>query len=152
MRPRDRELIHLLVIALLQIDDLALRRAADQNHGKAVRGSIRERGKAVEESRSRNGQADAGPPGQKARDGCRIACVLLMAEGDHAHARGLRLAAQIGDRNAGHAVDGLDAVEFQRVDDEVKPIGQFAFFGWFVVCGLCCCGHSAPSLDAVQSR
>src|SRR5205823_7055631 len=37
VRPRDRELIHLFVIALLQINDLALRRAADQNHGKAVR-------------------------------------------------------------------------------------------------------------------
>ena len=37
---------------------------------------------------------------------------------------GLRQAAEVGDRNAGHAVDRVDAVELQRVDDEMEAVGQ----------------------------
>ena len=37
--------------------------------------------------------------------------------------------AEIGDRNAGHAVDGVDAVELQRIDDEMKAIGQVLRIG-----------------------
>jgi hypothetical protein len=47
-----------------------------------------------------------------------------VAEGDDADAFGLRHAAEIGDRDAGHAVDRVDAVELQRVNDEVKTIRQ----------------------------
>jgi hypothetical protein len=55
--------------------------------------------------------------------------VLLVAEGDDAHAGGLREAAEIGDRDAGHAVDVGDAVELQRVDDEVEAVGLLALVG-----------------------
>ena len=97
----DRELIHLLVIALLQVDDLALGRAGDQDHREAVGRRMRERGQTVEEAGRRHGQADAGLLGQKAGDRRGIAGILLVAERQHANARGLRHAAEIGDRNAG---------------------------------------------------
>ena len=39
----DGELVHLLVVALLQVDDLALARAADEDHREAVGGGMGER-------------------------------------------------------------------------------------------------------------
>ena len=107
---------------------------------------MRQRGQAVEEARRRDGQADARLLGQVARDGSRVAGVLLVAERDDADAGGLRHAPEVGDRNARHAVDRRQPVELQRIDDEVEAIGQFAL--GLGGCGnaLDCCGHSAFSL------
>ena len=55
----DGELVHLLVVALLQVDDLALGRAADQDHRKAVRRGVGERRQAVQEAGRRDREADA---------------------------------------------------------------------------------------------
>ena len=121
----DRELIHLLIVALLQIDDLALGGAGDQDHREAVGGGVGERGQAVEEAGRRDGEADAGLLGQETGDRRRVAGVLLVAERKHADAFGLRHAAEIGDRDARHAVDGVEAVELERIDDEVKAIREF---------------------------
>ena len=120
----DRQLVHLLVVALLQVDDLALGRAADQDHRKAVGRGIGQRGQAVEKAGRRHREADAGLLRQEAGD-CRcIAGVLLVPERDDADARGLRHAAEVGDRDAGHAVDRVEAVELERIDDEMKAIRQ----------------------------
>jgi hypothetical protein len=121
---RDRELIHLLIVALLQVDDLALGRAGNQDHREAVGGGVGERGQAVEKTRRGNREADAGLLGEEARDRGGVARVLLVAEGDDADARGLRHAAEVRDRNAGHAIDRLDAVQLERVDDEMKAVRQ----------------------------
>jgi hypothetical protein len=51
--------------------------------------------------------------------------MLLVPERDDADACGLRLTAEVRDRDARHTVDGLDAVERERLDDEVKAVGQF---------------------------
>ena len=139
----DRELVHLLIVALLQVDDLALRRARDQDHRETVGGGVGQRGQAVEEAGRRDREADAGLLGQEAGDRGGVAGVLLVAERNHADALGLRHAAEVGDRNARHAVDGLDAVELQRVDDEMKAIGQLTFVGGAGIDGLYDCGHSA---------
>ena len=125
----DGELVHLLVVALLQVDDLALGRARDQDHREAVGGGVGERGQAVEEAGRRHRQADAGLLGQEAGDRRRIAGVLLVPERDDADARGLRHAAEVGDRDAGHAVDRVEAVELERIDDEVEAVGQLPLFG-----------------------
>ena len=66
-----------------------------------------------------------------------------MTKGKNTDARGLRHATEIRDRNAGHAVDRGEAVELERVDDEMKTIRELAFlFGcarWlFLHCGF---GH-----------
>ena len=82
----DGELVHLLVVALLQVDDLALGRARDQDHREAVGGGVGERGQAVEEARRRDGEADARLLRQVAGDRGGVARVLLVAEGDDAHA------------------------------------------------------------------
>ena len=82
----DGELVHLLVVALLQVDDLALRGAADQDHREAVRGRVGQRDEAVEEARRGDGEADARRLGQVAGDGCGVAGVLLVAERDDADA------------------------------------------------------------------
>ena len=124
----DGELVHLLVVALLQVDDLALRRSRDQDHREAVGRGMGQRGEAVEEAGRRHGEADAGLLGQEAGDRGRVAGILLVAERQHADARGLRHAAEIRDRDAGHAVDRVEAVELERVDDEVKAVGQLAFW------------------------
>ena len=120
----NRQLVHLFVVALLQIDDLALGRAADQDHRKAVGRRIGQRGQTVEEAGGRHGEADAGLLGQVAGDGRGVAGVLLMPERDDAYAGGLRQAAEVRDGDARHPVDGLDAIEHQRFDDEVKAVGQ----------------------------
>ena len=139
----DGELIHFLVVALLQVDDLALGRARDQDHRKAVGGGVRQRGQAVEEAGRRDGEADAGLLGQEARDRGGVAGVLLVAEREHADARGLRHAAEIRDRNARHAVDRVQAVELERIDDEIEAVGLFAFVGCVGIDALYYCGHSA---------
>jgi hypothetical protein len=97
----DGELVHFLVVALLQVDDLALARSADQDHREAVDRRIGQRGQAVEEARCRHGQADAGLAGQEAGGGSGIAGMLLVTKRDDPQARGLRLAGEVGDRNAG---------------------------------------------------
>ena len=140
----DGELVHLLVVALLQIDDLAFGRAADQDHRKAVRRRIGQRDQAVQEARRRDREAHARRLGQEPRDRRRIAGVLLVPERDHPHPLGLRQTAQIGDRDAGDVVDRLDAVQLQRVDDQVEPVGQFGF--GFADTLLKCCGHCLVSL------
>jgi hypothetical protein len=61
----DRELIHLFIVTLLQADDLALGRAGDKDHRKAVGGGVGERGQAIEEAGRRHGEANAGLLGQK---------------------------------------------------------------------------------------
>ncbi len=121
----DGELIHLLVVALLQVDHFTFRRARDQNHREAVGRGMRQSGETVEKARRRNGEADAGLFGQKARNGSGIAGILFVAERNDAKAGALRHAAQIRDRNARHIIDRLDAVELERLDDEVKAVGQF---------------------------
>jgi hypothetical protein len=76
----DGELVHLLVVALLQVDDLALGRAGDEDHGEAVGGGVRECGQAVEEARRRYGEADARLLREVPGDGGGIAGVLFMPE------------------------------------------------------------------------
>ena len=118
----DRELVHLLVVALLQVDDLALARAADQDHREAVGRRVGERRQAVQESGRGDGQADAGLAGEKARRRGGVAGMLLVAKRDDAQAFCLHLAREVGDRDARQAEDRVDAVQLQRIDDEVESV------------------------------
>jgi hypothetical protein len=119
--------------------------AADQDHRKAVGRGIGERRQTVEKAGSRHRKADAGPFGQEAGDCGRVAGVLLVPERDDADAFSLCHTAEVRDRDAGHAVDRLDAVELERIDDEVKAIRQLPLcFG--CICGFaflfhCCVSH-----------
>ena len=87
---------------------------------------MRQRRQAVEETGRRNGKANAGFFGEVTGDRGRVTGILLVAEGDDAEAFGLRLAREVGDRDAGQAVDVLDAVELEGVEDEVEAVGQLA--------------------------
>jgi hypothetical protein len=80
----DGELVHLLVVALLQVDDLALRRSRHQNHREAIGGGMRQRSEPIEEAWRRHGEANARLLGEEARDRGRIAGILLVAERQHA--------------------------------------------------------------------
>jgi len=122
----NRQLVHLFVVALLQVDDLALGRAADQDHRKTVGRRIGQCGQSVQEAGSRHREADARLPGQISSDGRCVARMLLMPEGDHAHACGLCQAAEVRDRDARHSVDRVDAIERQRLDDEAPAVCQLA--------------------------
>ncbi len=119
----DRELVHFLVVALLQVDDLALRGAADEDHRKAVDRRVRERSHAVEEAGRGHGQADAGLPGEEACDRRGVSGVLFVPERDHAQAVLLHAAREVGDRNAGQTEDRIDAVQLEGIDDELKAVG-----------------------------
>jgi hypothetical protein len=119
----DRELVHLFVVALLQVDDLALARARHEDHGKAVRRRVRECREAVQETRSRHGEAHAGSLREVAGRGGRIARVLLVAKRDDSQALGLRHAQEVRDRDPGQREKRIEAVEFQRVDEKVKAVG-----------------------------
>jgi hypothetical protein len=121
----DGELVHLLVVALLQVHDLALARAGDEDHREAVGRRVRQRREAVEEARGRHGEADAGRAGEEAVRGGRVARVLLVAEAHHLQAVGLRHAQEVGDRDAGQRVERVDAIELERIDDEVEAVGGF---------------------------
>ena len=123
VRPRNGELIHLLVVALLQVDDLALARAADEDHRKAVGGRVGERRQSVHEPGCRNREADARLLRHEAGDRSGIPGVLLMAEGDHANARGLQLAREVGNGNAGQTKDRINAVQLEGIDDQLKAVG-----------------------------
>ncbi len=121
----NRQLVHLFIVALLQVDDLALGGARDQDHREAVGGGVGERGEAVEEAGRRDGEADAWFLGQVAGNGSGVAGILLVAEREHANTLGLHHAAEVRDRDARHTIDGVDAVELERIDDEMKAICQF---------------------------
>ena len=123
-RPGDRQLVHLFVIALLQVDDLALGRAADLDHRKAVRRRIGQRRQTVEEAGRRHGEAHAGVLCEVAGDCRGVAGVLFMPERDDADAGGLCQAAEVRDGDARHPVDRFDAVELERLDDEMEAVGQ----------------------------
>jgi len=147
----DRELVHLFIVALLQVDDFALGRARDQNHRKTVGGGVGERGEAIEKAGRRNREADAGFLGQEAGDRSGIAGVLFVTKRNHTDAGGLRHAAEIRDRDAGHAVDRGEAVELQGIDHEVEAVGQLAL-GLSCINALGCgYGHSTFSL-VISSR
>ena len=120
----DGQLIHLFVVALLQVDDLALRRAADQDHRPAIGGGIGQRRQTIEEARSRHRHADARLLRQKAGDRSGISGVLLVSERNDPHAFSLCHTEQIRDRDAGHVVDRVDPVELERVNDEVETVRQ----------------------------
>src|ERR1700753_2454523 len=57
-------LVELFIITLLQIDDRAVARSADQDHRKAVGGRISECHHSVEKSGRRDGEANARLLGQ----------------------------------------------------------------------------------------
>jgi len=60
--------------------------------------------------------------------------MLLMAKRDNSYAFGLRHAREIGNGNAGDTKDGVDAVELQGIDDEMKAVGHLG--GVRVVCHI----------------
>ena len=121
----DGELVHLFVITLLQIDDFAFARAADQNHRKAVGSRVSQRGQTIQKSGCGHRQTNARFLRHETCNRRRVAGVLLMTERNHAHAGSLRLPRKIRNWNSGQPVDGVDAVKLERVDDEVKTVGRF---------------------------
>jgi hypothetical protein len=122
----DRKLVHLLVVALLQVDDLALARAGDQDHREAVGGGVGQRREAIQETGRGHGEADAGLLREEAGGGSGIARVLLVTERNNANPGSLRLACQVGDRDPGQRINGVQAVELHRVDQQMEAVGQFA--------------------------
>jgi hypothetical protein len=77
---------------------------------------------------------------QETGNGRGVAGVLLVPERDDAHACGLCQAAEIGNRDAGHAIDRPEAVEREGIDDEVKAVRQLSLgIGGFGISG---CGRS----------
>ncbi len=122
--PRGIQLVHLLVVALLQIDDLPLAGSANQDHRKAVGRGIGERRQAVQKAGRGHGQANARLFGHEASDGCRVTRMLFMAKADEAHPFGLREAREVGDGNTHQAENRVEVVQFQRVDDQMKSIGH----------------------------
>ena len=129
-RPGDRELVHLFVVALLQVDDLALARAADQDHREAVGRRVGQRREAVQEARRRHREADAGLLRQETGSGRGVAGMLLVAERDQAHAFRLHHACQVGDGDAGQGENGVDVVELQGIDHQMEAVDRLrALFG-----------------------
>ena len=104
--PGGGQLVHLLVVAPLQVDEVALAGAGDLHHREAVGGGVGECDESVEEAWCGHGQADAGLLGEEPRRGGGVACVALVPEADVAQARGLGQPGEIGDRDADDAVDG----------------------------------------------
>ena len=119
----NRQLVHFFVIALLEVNDLALAGAADQNHREAIGRGIGQGSQAVQKARRGDGQADARLLGQKPGGSGGITSVLFVAEGDHPHPCGLRHTRQVGNRDSRQTKDGVDAVELERVNDQMDAVG-----------------------------
>src|SRR5262249_7302803 len=49
-------------------------------------------------------------------------CVLLVTERDHAQPALLHAAREVGDRDSGQSEDGVDAVQFERIDNELEAV------------------------------
>ena len=84
--PGGGELVHLLVIALFEIDDRAVGRAADQDHREAVGRRVGQRDQPVQKAGGRDGHADARLLGQKPGDRGGVAGRLLVPEAEIADA------------------------------------------------------------------
>ena len=121
----DGQLVHLFIVALLEVHDLALTRAADKNHGEAVGRCIRKRCKAIEKARGRYCEADARLLSKKACDCRRIARILLMAEGNYPHSLGLGHAGEIGNGDSWETKNSVDVIELEGINDQMKTIGEF---------------------------
>ena len=71
-----------------------------------------------------------------------MARVLFVPERDDAHPFSLRKTAKIRNRDARHTIDRVDAVEFERVDDEMKAVRQCLRCGGIAQLGInalrCC--------------
>ena len=124
--PGGGELVHLLVIALLEIDDRAVARPADQDHRETVGRGVGQRDQPVEEAGGRDRHADARLLRQIPGDRRRVPGRLLVAEAEVADALVLRQPQQIGDRDAGHPKDRVDPVQLQRLHHQVKAVGHLA--------------------------
>ena len=101
---------------MLKVDDRPVARSADLDHGEPVRGGVGQGHHAVEKAGSRDGEADTRFLRQIAGDRRRVAGGLLMVEADVANAFGLSQPRQVGHRNAGHTVDGVEAIELHGLD------------------------------------
>src|SRR5262245_4636319 len=143
----DRELVDLLVVAVVQVDDLTIGGARHKDYGEAIGGGVGERSQTVKKPGSRNGKTNARLLGEEAGDRRCIARVLLMAKRNDAYAGSLRHAAEVGHRNAWHAVNRIQAVELESIDDEVKAVGEILLcfrrcgFAFFLHCSFC---HGSP--------
>src|SRR5207253_10317781 len=115
-------LIERLIVALLQVDDGAVARTADLDHGEPVRGGVRQGDHSVEEPGSRDGEANSRLPRDEAGDGRRVAGGLLVLEADVANAFGLSEPREVGHRNACYTEDRVEPVELQGVDSQVKAV------------------------------
>jgi hypothetical protein len=109
---------------LLEVDDGPVARAADLDHGEAIGGGVGQRHHAVEEAGSGDGEANAWFLGQVAGDRRGVAGELLVPEADKADAFGLRQPRQVGYRDAGHAIDGVETVELQGIDHQMKSVSN----------------------------
>jgi hypothetical protein len=119
-----RKLVEFLVVALLEVDDVPLAGPGDLNHRKAIRGGVGERDEPVEKARRGDRQADTRLLRQEPRCRRRVTGVALVTETDVADARRLRDARNVGDRDADHAVDGPDIIEFEGIDNQMVSVGQ----------------------------
>ena len=86
-----------------------------------------QRGQTVQKARSRHRQTHTRLARQIARTRGGVACVLLVAERQHAHTLSLHHAAQIGDWNTGNVINGVQTIQLERVDHKVKAVRQVLF-------------------------
>src|ERR1700757_1224298 len=121
---RRRHLVELLVVAAFEVDYVAVTGSRNLHHREAIRGGVRQRDQAVEESRARDRQADSRLLREEAGRGRRVDRVTFVAKADVADARCLRDPREVGDRDAHQSVDGLHVVELQRVNDQARTIGE----------------------------
>jgi hypothetical protein len=122
-RLRRIQLVHLFVVALLEIDDRAIARAAYEDHGKAIGRGVGQGHHSVEEPGGGDGEANARLLRQIPGDRGGITRTLLVAKAEVSHPFRLCQPCQIGDRDPGDAVDRVDSVEFQSIHHQVESVG-----------------------------
>ncbi len=136
--PSSGQLIHLLVIALLEIDDRPVARPADHDHREAIGRGVRQGDQPVQETGGGDRHANARLLRQIPGDRGRVPSRLLVAEAEVADPFRLRQAQQIGDRDAGHPIDRVDPVQLEGLHHQVKAVGHIPRH--------ILCSHIVPSL------
>ena len=117
-------LVEPLIVALREVDNVAVARAANLYHGEAIGGGCRQGGEAIKKAWGRHGEADAWLTGEIATDSSGITCRLLVAEPDVADAHLLSMAGEVGDGDTHDTIDSVHTITFEGIDHEVHAVGK----------------------------
>ena len=124
----DVHLVQPLVVALLQVDDVAVARPANLYHGESVDSGTGECREPVQESRRRHCEAYSR---LSCEESAYCGCVprrLLVTESNVSYSHLLCASRKVGDGDSHYSENSLNAVHLQCIHHQVHAIGYLILF------------------------